>query len=320
VLEGSATPAQQDRASRLVAALGKDVNVVNLLTLPGSGRRQILVRAKVVDIDRSATQQLGVEWGPLLSDGARMTVGPQPFVFGEVRPGGMGIEDGGPIRRLDPIGAQLRALVDASRARILSEPNLLVMEGEKGRILVGGEVPIPVIQSVGGTVGAAITIQFKQVGVSLNIDGTVADDGVHMDLHVVPEVSAIDQANSIIVSGLVVPGFSTRRAETWLHIRSGQTLVIGGLYQDTDARTVRKIPVLGDIPVLGEFFKTRQTTKRRSELLIFVTPEIVTSEAPGRAECSAPANLQLCPPGTPASDAPGSAPAAPAKPEHEAAK
>jgi pilus assembly protein CpaC len=284
LLEGTATAAEQARLEKIIAALGREVQVINMVSAPAYAPRQVLVSAKVVDIDRSALSDLGVEWGAVqrtqTTGGVReeqVTIRDQPIFFGEAGLGPFALDQAGPIRRLDPLGVRLSALVSQNRARVLSEPRLLVVEGEKARILVGGEIPVPIAQAAIGL--GAITIQYKEFGVKLDIKAKIADDNKSVDLNVAPEVSQLDFANAIIMSGFTVPAFRSRRAETVVHVISGGTLVIGGLYQSEDSKAVKKIPLLGDIPVIGEFFKRTSKVRRESELVIFVTPEIVTPEA-----------------------------------------
>jgi pilus assembly protein CpaC len=282
LLEGTATAVEQARLEKIIAVLGREVQVINMVSAPAYAPRQVLVSAKVVDIDRSALKDLGVDWGAVqrtqtTGGTTQLTIRDQPIFFGEAGLGPFAIDQGGPIRRLDPLGARLSALISQNRARVLSEPRLLVVEGEKARILVGGEIPVPIAQAAVGL--GAITIQYKEFGVKLDIKVKIAADDKSVDLQVAPEVSQLDFANAIIMSGFTVPAFRSRRAETVVHVASGATLVIGGLYQSEDSKAVSKIPLLSDIPIIGEFFKRTSKVRRESELVIFVTPEIVTQES-----------------------------------------
>jgi len=284
-VEGQVTAKDAKRIEAILEALGKEVKIVNLLT--PAPVRQIIVRAKVVDVDKSALKDLGVDWGrneraTTETGDVKFTFFPNEIFLGESLAGSSehGVLDGGPIRRLQFFGARLQALVTENKARILSEPNLLVREGEKANILVGGEIPIPIAQATGAAV-PAITVQWKEFGVRLAIEGYIMTDGKSIDLVVVPEVSSLDFGNAITVSGIVLPALKTRRAETRVQVLNGQTLVIGGLFQSEDSKQLRKVPFLGDIPILGEFFKSRHNIRRESELMIFVTPEIVEQATAG---------------------------------------
>jgi pilus assembly protein CpaC len=126
------------------------------------------------------------------------------------------------------------------------------------------------------TAAGAVTVEWREFGVKLTMKGTVTADGKSIDLDVTPEVSSLDFGNAIVVSGIVLPALRTRRAHSVLHMADGQTLVIGGLYQVEWSKTVRKIPLLGDLPIIGELFKRTDKQRRETELVILVTPEIVT--------------------------------------------
>jgi len=276
LFEGTATPEQRKRVDQILRALGMEVAVVDMVSAPVYEPRQILVHVKVVDVDRSAMSELGIDWGGLtVTSGEGVTsfaAHDQPILFGEVFAGPLALDEGGPIRRLEGLSARLKALVTDNKARILAEPNLLVREGETADILVGGEIPIPVVQTATG----AVNVEWKEFGVKLEIEGAVSADGKSIDLELTPEVSSLDYGNAIVVSNIVLPALRTRRAHTMVHIPDGQTLVIGGLYQSEWSESVRKIPLLGDLPIIGELFKRTDKQQRETELMIFVTPEIVT--------------------------------------------
>lgn len=274
VLDGSPSPEAAEQAHRVAEAMAKGaVTIVDAFGAAGN-QRQVLVRARVVDIDRVRSRELGIDWGPVQigSSGVRI-VGEQPFQFGEARPGPIGLDQGGPLNRLDPIGFKLRALERRNAARVLSEPNLLVMEGSKGGIHIGGEIPIPVAQQAGGGFGTAITVQYKPFGIRLDVAAiSITDQGV--TLRISPEVSSLDYTNSVTVNGFNLPALRTRRADSVVHIRNGQTLAIGGLLQNDLNKQTKAIPLLSKIPVLGQFFRDTRFQKGQSELVILVTPEL----------------------------------------------
>jgi len=271
LFEGVATTEERARLNQILQALGDRVSVIDMVTTAALQPRQILVRVKAVEINRSALRELGVEWGGLNEDGAHE----QPILFGEVPSGPIPVGDIGPFRRLDALSAQLKALTTTNRARILAEPNLLVVEGQLAEILVGGEIPIPIVQTVGTSTGS-VSVEWKDFGVKMAIKALISGDGESINLDVAPEVSNLDFGNAIVVGGIRLPALQTRRVHSILHVLDGQTLVIGGLYQVEHSRTVRKIPLLGDIPLLGNLFKHTDKQERDTELVVFVTPEIVT--------------------------------------------
>ncbi|UCH36153.1 MAG: pilus assembly protein N-terminal domain-containing protein [Armatimonadota bacterium] len=293
MFEGTATPEQKKRMEQIIKVLGTQVAVVDMVSAPAYEPRQILVHVKVVDVDKSALSDIGIDWGGLTSSSAEGGITQylgkdQPILFGEVFSGPVALADGGPIRRLEGISARLKALVTDNKARVLAEPNLLVAEGETADMLVGGEIPIPVVQSTTGaatSAAGAVTVEWKEFGVRLEITGNIGANGKSIDLEVTPEVSSLDFGNAIVVSNILLPALRTRRAHSVVHIGDGQTLVIGGLYQSELSESVRKIPLLGDIPIIGELFKRTDKQLRETELVILVTPEIVTeSSAAARTE------------------------------------
>lgn len=262
----------------------KGVSCINAVEVNSSLAHQIMVRARVVDIDKSALKDFGLDWGRVLVSTAtagagtsQVSITEQPFFFGQAKMGPFDIMEGGKIYQFDPIGARVRALEQQNKARTLAEPNLLMLDGQEGSILVGGEIPIPVAQGVGGgggAGGAAISVQYREFGVRLNVSPEITGEDT-LQLKVVPEVSSLDFANAVTVSGFSIPALRTRRAETTVNIKNGQSLIIGGLIQNSTARLVKKIPVLSDIPILGELFKMRNFVNNESELVIIVTPQIV---------------------------------------------
>jgi pilus assembly protein CpaC len=274
VLEGSVTGEQAEQARRVAAAMARGVTVVDVFGASAGSQRQVLVRARVVDIDKVKGKELGVDWGPVqIGAGGIRIVGEQPFQFGEAQTGPVGLDEGGPLRRFDPIGFKLRALQRDNAARILSEPNILVMEGNKSGILIGGEIPIPVAQQAGNGAGTSITVEYKPFGIRLDVEAIrITDEEV--TLRISPEVSALDYTNAVTVNGFNLPALRTRRADSVVRIRAGQTLAIGGLLQNDINKQTKAIPLLSKIPILGQFFKDTRFQKGQSELVILVTPEL----------------------------------------------
>ncbi len=288
---GAGVSAAGDPLERLLQTLPPDLRVVNLINLGRRPTRQILVRAKVIDINRAAAKTLGVRWGSLNAGtsraGGTYTFTPQPILFGQASGqgpsvAGYSLGGGGPIQRLMPLAAQLDALIEENKARVLSEPSLLVLDGSDGSILVGGEIPVPVAQSSTGTngVSASVTVVYKPYGVRLLVHVDLVGDG-KIQMTVTPEVSDLNYTNAVQLSGFVIPALTVRRATSTLQMGDGETLVIGGLYSSTASRQTERIPLLSQIPVLGEFFKSTTTRRQESELLILIQPQIVTPDTPG---------------------------------------
>jgi pilus assembly protein CpaC len=170
------------------------------------------------------------------------------------------------------LGALVQALQQNNVLQILAEPNLMAMNGQKASFLAGGEFPFPVIQ--GGANVGALTIQFRPFGVRLDFTGTVGPDNV-IRLQVAPEVSTLDFSNALTISGFTVPAISTRRAETEIELKDGQSFGIAGLLDRRATVQLSKVPGIGDIPVLGQLFRSRSINRSNAELLVLVTPHII---------------------------------------------
>ena len=171
------------------------------------------------------------------------------------------------------IGGIIRASTSKGNFRSLAEPNLLTLPGKEAYFLAGGEFPFPVIQS---SASNTVTIQFKEFGIKLRFTPTITRSGA-IRLKVEPEVSSLDFANGLVIGGFQIPTLVTRRAETEVELRAGQYLAIAGLIDNNLIDNVTKIPILGDIPILGQFFRTTDARQRRSELLVLITPHFVVA-------------------------------------------
>lgn len=272
VVEGTIAAADAERIRRLIAdASGPGVTVLDALRVAAPDARQIMIRARVVDINRVRLKDVGVDWGNAFRAGGQNFISDQPFLFGIFGQPFQGDLD---VRSLDPLGARLNLLIQENAARILSEPNLLVLEGAKGNILVGGEFPYPQVQNVVGGLGS-VSVAFKEFGVQLGVEPLSVSSAGDITLRVSPEVSLLDFANAVEISGFTLPALRTRREDSTVRIRSGQTLAIGGLIDNSISQNVRRIPLLSKIPILGELFKSRSFIRNESELVILITPEIV---------------------------------------------
>jgi pilus assembly protein CpaC len=266
-----------DRALAIASTLGKVVNLLRVLV--PAGEPQILLKVRFANIDRAATSQLGLN---LFSTNGKGV--------GSVSTGQFG---GPPTFTVAPsatatvtnllnlffyrpdlnFGAMIQALEAKSLLQILAEPNLLTISGRPASFLAGGEFPFPTLQGGGAGVGQ-VTIQFKEFGIRLNFLPTVTARGT-IDLLVTPEVSSLDYANGLTVSGATIPGLATRRVQTEVELENGQSFVIAGLLDNQITETLNKIPGLANIPLLGKLFQSRSLAKNNSELLVMVTPELV---------------------------------------------
>lgn len=267
-----------DRALAIAATLGKPVNLLRV-AIPGTDK-QILLKVRFADIDKSAVQQLGLN---ILSTGAANTIG--RITTGQMTPPAaptisdastLSISDALNIflfRRDLDLGVTIRALQARNLAQILAEPNVLALNGRPASFLAGGEFPYPTLQGGGGGLGA-VTIQFREFGVRINFIPTVTPRGT-IRLSVTPEVSSLDYANGLVFQGFTIPGLSTRRVQTEIELDEGQSFAIAGLLDNRDTELLSRIPGIGDIPFFGKLFRSRQITRSKTELLVLVTPEIV---------------------------------------------
>ena len=179
------------------------------------------------------------------------------------------------------VGTVVRALQEKGLFQSLAEPNLITTNGKEASFLAGGEFPIPVVQSGNG--GNSISIMFKEFGVRLNFTPTVLG-GDLINIKVRPEVSALDFNNAIVLDGFRIPALSTRRTETEVELRDGQTFAIAGLMNQTVSDSLRKVPGIGDIPILGWLFKSKAAQKAQTELVVMITPHVVRRGESGVSE------------------------------------
>ena len=166
----------------------------------------------------------------------------------------------------------INALTTKGYFKTLAEPNLLTLPGHEASFLAGGEFPYPTIQ--GGGSSNAVTIVFKDFGIKLKFTPVITRNG-SIRLHVAPEVSSLDFGNAVNFQGFTIPSLLTRRAETEVELKDGQYLVIAGLADNSLINSVSKIPILGDLPILGQFFRSKDARQRRTELLVLVSPQLV---------------------------------------------
>ena len=285
------SPAVADQMLKMAANFSKEV--VNGLGVAQPPRqKQVMLKVRFAEADRTRLSNFGVN---LFSTGATNTIGTistQQFGPLALQGGSAGTGGGGPagtpqqfslsnllnifLFRPDiNLGATIALLQQKNILQILAEPNLMALSGQPAHFLAGGEFPYPVVQG-GGVAGAvpAITIQFRPYGVKLEFVGTIEDDG-RIRLKVAPEVSALDYSNSVTISGFVLPAISTRRAETEIELKDGQSFGIAGLLDDRTTVQLSKVPGIGDIPVLGQLFRSRSTNRTNTELIVLVTPMIV---------------------------------------------
>lgn len=268
-----------DRAAEIASVAGKVVNLLNV-QVP-KGKPQILLKVIFASIDRNRSKQLGLN---LFSSGfgnVLGSVGTGQFSPPFVAPGLT--QSGSPVTLASDLnlfaflpgmnlGGTLQALEEHGVVQVLAQPNVLAEDGKQGSFLAGGEYPYPIAQSVGA--GTAISIMFKDFGIRLNFIPTITPRNT-IQLQVAPEVSSLDFANGVQVSGFSVPAIDVRKVKTEVELAQGQSFAIGGLLDNRESDTFEKMPFIGDVPILGKFFQSMQRTKTNTELIVIVTPEIV---------------------------------------------
>ena len=267
------------RAEEIAAATAAKAKVVNLLQLPGgSESQQVLLQVRVAEVSRQALRELGVNFFTS-PNGLHDTLGrvtTQQFSA----PGFDTTQD---ITRLTfgdylnlflfskthDIGATIRALQNKGLFQSLAEPNLIAYNGQDASFLAGGEIPVPVVQGLSNSV----SIQWKEYGVRLNFTPRIAGDTIR--LKVKPEVSTLDFANGITLAGFRIPALSTRRAETDVELRDGQSFAIAGLLNNLSQDTLNEVPGLARLPIIGHLFQSKSVRAERNELMVLITPRLV---------------------------------------------
>nr|KIS31974.1 pilus assembly protein CpaC [Novosphingobium sp. P6W] len=253
-----------------------------------AGEKVVAVDLQFAAVSSSTLKALGFSFSKLSGDLQGAVVSPSSLNSYSFGGGGSGlaVNASAPIQSAfnlflsapnRGIGAVLSALSTNGLSQLLAQPTLLVRSGAQAEFLAGGEVPVPVPQSNGGT-GNSISIEYKKFGVSLKVRPFVLSEN-NIVLEIEPEVSELDYSNGVQLQGYVVPGFRNRSAKTTVELGSGQSFVIAGLNYTNSSVTKDKVPFLGDIPVLGAFFKRQQNQKERQELIIVATPRLVEPEA-----------------------------------------
>jgi len=277
------------RAEAIAGTLGKTVNLLYVAVPPKDA--EILLNIKFALIDRTVASQFGFN---LLNTGNGKVIG--STTTGQFSPPTLTQNPGGAalpsfsnvlnIFLMDPrlnLGTTIEAMESRNMFEVLAEPNVLAVSGKMGTFLAGGEFPFPVVQGgVGGAV-PTVTIQFREFGVRLNFVPTLTPRGT-IRLELAPEVSALDFSNGLQYQGFNIPGLDVRRVHTEIELEPGQSFAISGLLDRRTTELLSKIPVLGDIPVLGKLFQSRSLKKENSELLVIATPQVVRPMDPGQKQ------------------------------------
>jgi len=263
------------RAGEIAEGMSTKTSVINLLQLPGgSESQQVMLQVRIAEVNRRAVQELGVNFFSTRPD-ATGRVTTQQFAapdFDNQKEGGLVFGDFLNLfffNRSEGLGVAIKALEQKGLFQSLAEPNLIAYNGQEASFLAGGEFPVPVVQGATGTV----TIMFKEFGVRLNFKPTIAGDVIRLKVR--PEVSSLDFNNGITLQGFRIPSLITRRAETDVELRDGQSFAIAGLLNNITQNDGANVPFLSKIPIIGYLFKSNADRKERTELMVLVTPRLV---------------------------------------------
>jgi pilus assembly protein CpaC len=282
------------RAAEIAAATSSKMKVVNLLQLPGgSESQQVMLQVRFAEVSRRALLELGVSLFTGNQGYKDMVISSTTQQFS---PPTLGPDFGPPPRTNDgqarsvtslsdllnlfllntryDVGAVIRALQTKGLFQSLAEPNLIAYNGQEAGFLAGGEVPVPVVQGNGG----GISVQYREYGVRLNFRPTIAGDTVRLKVRA--EVSTLDFTNGIILTGFRIPALSTRRAETDVELRDGQSFAIAGLLNNLSQDDVNQIPGLSKLPIIGKLFQSKASRAERTELMVLITPRLVRALNP----------------------------------------
>ncbi|MCM3872078.1 MAG: type II and III secretion system protein family protein [Pyrinomonadaceae bacterium] len=277
VMSGSVSdPKTAVQAQSVVEAAG--FKTVNMLTSPVKNMAQVQLQVRVAEVSRNKAKELGSSFTSTGNSTVGYVSGGGPASMAPSALPALNTSFIGSAVNLflfnSGIGmaAYIRALQTQGALRSLAEPNLIAMDGQQASFLAGGEFPIPIVQ--GGGDRPAVSVVFKEYGIRLTFKPTIIDED-HIRLDLEPEVSTIDFSNGVRFEGFLIPALRTRRAKTSVELRDGQSFALAGLLDNNETRSLSKVPVLGDIPVLGALFKSKSFQKNETELMFIVTAQLV---------------------------------------------
>ena len=299
VLSGTAANAiAADRAVSMAKSIVKTDQIINAINVASS--QQVLLKVRFLEVSRTSERDLGVNWFATTGGGTRGVstgLGFPVTIPGDTSTGRISIlKTAGTLLSSstgEPFGVVLANLVNGGTnidvlisalekkgvVRRLAEPNLVALSGDTARFLAGGEFPVPTAVSTTSGAGVTPTISFKKFGVSLAFVPTVLNSGV-INLRIAPEVSEPDFTNTVTISGTSIPSLITRNAQTTIELRDGQSFAIAGLLQSNGVRNISQIPWVGSLPILGALFRSTTFQKNESDLVIIVSPHLVSPATP----------------------------------------
>ena len=281
LLRGKVTNQYEKNTAENIAKLyGADVEDWLQMTNPS----QIRIEAQIIEMSDTDAEKIGLQYSAATAITADTDTG-----FRTVTLGSSGVYQAGEdfvgehdtqnwiINHFSHINATVNALISTGKAKILSRPSISTMSGEKANILIGGEIPVPISDQNGN-----ITVEWKKYGIQLNIEPNVdQDNNITSKVHA--SISNLDYSNAVkLQGGFTMPGLTSREAEAVVNVPSGMTMAIGGLLNSTDSKQIEKVPLLGNIPIIGEFFKNTVNNTDKREMIVLITPTLVNETTPAR--------------------------------------
>ena len=275
VISGNVSdPKTSGQVDAVVQAAG--FKTVNMLASPVKNMAQVQLQVRVAEVSRNRVRDLGTSYTYQgSSSGVYANSGAGPSALSSVANGVLSGSLSSALNLFVMGGntlTMIRALQTQGALRELAEPNLIAMDGQQASFLAGGEFPIPIVQ--GGSDRSTVTVVFKEYGVRLNFKPTIVDED-HIRLELEPEVSTIDFSNGVKFDGFIIPALRTRRAKTGVELRDGQSFALAGLLDNSETKSLSKVPVLGDVPVIGSLFRSKSFQKNETELIFIVTAQLV---------------------------------------------
>jgi pilus assembly protein CpaC len=258
------------RMGEIAAASLPKTTLINLLQVPGgSDTQQVMLQVRFAEVNRKALTQAGItllvnrtQFAARTSASGGSVPDPNTFTFGDLL--NLFVFD-----KVHGVAALLHALQSSGYFQSLAEPNLIAYNGQEASFLAGGEIPVPVISGTAGSV----SVTYKEFGIRLNFVPTIAGDAIRLKVR--PEVSSLDFANGVTLNGFRIPALTTRRAETSVELRDGQSFAIAGLLDNISENDKDAIPVMSKLPIIGPLFKNISRNKQQTELMVLITPRLV---------------------------------------------
>jgi pilus assembly protein CpaC len=278
--------AASEEAARLAGIYSKEV--VNSLVVDPRHLPQVELQVRIAEIDRSKLTEFGINLFSLGKNSGAITTG-------QFSPPSYQTQNGSNTAIISDylnlfyfnfehgLGTTIRDLETKGVLQILAEPNLMTVHGKTARFLAGGQFPYPIVQPGGAGSVPTVTVQFQPYGVKLEFTPFVNSDGT-IRLKVAPEVSALDYTNQVVIAGYVLPALSTRRAETEVELKDGESFGISGILDNRTTDSLSKVPGIADVPVLGQLFRSKNLNRSTMELVVIVTPRIIDPLHPAEAD------------------------------------